>query len=68
MLHRMSQEERSAFWKVIILVILSKKVYVHVSYSEQFPRFTVQYTVHYADKQHTMFSHDLQNALVLMEF
>jgi hypothetical protein len=32
----MPQEERSLFWDIIVLVILSKKVYV--AYSEQFPR------------------------------
>jgi hypothetical protein len=38
-IYRVSQEERSVFWKVIVSVILSKKiVYVHVSYSERFPR------------------------------
>ena len=33
----MSQEERSIFWEVTVSVILSKNVYVNVSYSEQFP-------------------------------
>jgi hypothetical protein len=38
-IYRMSHEERSIFWEVTVSVILSKKsVYVHVSYSEQFPR------------------------------
>jgi hypothetical protein len=38
-LYKMPQEERSVFWEVIVLVILSKKsVYVHVSYSKQFLR------------------------------
>jgi hypothetical protein len=39
-LYRVSQEERSVFWQVIGLVILSKQksVYVHVSYNEWFPR------------------------------
>jgi hypothetical protein len=32
------QEERSIFWEVIVLVILSKKVYIFMSYSEWFPR------------------------------
>jgi hypothetical protein len=39
-----------------------KSVYVHVSYSERFPRysyFTVQYTVHCTDEQHAMSSHEL---------
>jgi hypothetical protein len=38
-----------------------KSVYVHVSYSERFPRysyFTVQYTVHYTVEQHAMSSHE----------
>jgi hypothetical protein len=35
-----SQEERSIFWEVIVSVILSKIVYVHVSYSERFPRYS----------------------------
>jgi hypothetical protein len=43
---RVSQEERSIFWEVIVSVILSKKsVYVHVSYSELFhstvPKFLI---------------------------
>jgi hypothetical protein len=44
-----------------------KSVYVHVSYSERFPRynFTVQYTVHCTDEQHAMSSHELQSALML---
>jgi hypothetical protein len=36
-LYRVTQEERSVFWEVVVLVILSKN-YVHVSYSEQFAR------------------------------
>jgi hypothetical protein len=47
----------------------SKQMYVHVSYSERFPRysyFTVQYrTVHCTDEQHAMSSHELQSALML---
>jgi hypothetical protein len=42
---------------------------VHVSYSERFPRwsyFTVQYTVHCADEQHGMSSHELQSAFCCM--
>jgi hypothetical protein len=35
--YRMSQEERSVFWAVTVSAILSG-VYVHVSYSERFPR------------------------------
>jgi hypothetical protein len=45
-----------------------KGVYVHVSYSERFPRqnyFTVQYTVHCTDEQHAMSSHELRSALLL---
>jgi hypothetical protein len=38
-IYRMSQEERTIFWEVIVSVILSQKiVYVHVSYPERFPR------------------------------
>jgi hypothetical protein len=38
-IYRMSPEEMSVLWEVIVSVILSKKnVYVHVSYSERFPR------------------------------
>jgi hypothetical protein len=29
-IHRVSQEERSIFWEVIVLVILSKKLYVNM--------------------------------------
>jgi hypothetical protein len=45
-----------------------KNVYVHVSYSERFPRysyFTVQYTVHCTDEQHTMSCKVLQSELML---
>jgi hypothetical protein len=45
-----------------------KSMYVHVSYSERFPRysyFTVQYTVHCTDEQHAMSSHELQSAVML---
>jgi hypothetical protein len=45
-----------------------KAVYVHVSYSERFPRwsyFTVQYTVHCTDEQHAMTSHELQSSWML---
>jgi hypothetical protein len=45
-----------------------KSVYVHVSYSERFPRysyFTVQYSVHCADEKHAMSSQELQSALML---
>jgi len=34
----MSQEEMSMFWEVRVSLILSKTLYVHVSYSERFPR------------------------------
>jgi hypothetical protein len=30
MLYRMSQDERSVFWKVVISVILSKKLYTYM--------------------------------------
>jgi hypothetical protein len=42
-LYRMSQEERSIFWELIVSVII---VYILVSCSKQFPRysyFTVQF-------------------------
>jgi hypothetical protein len=40
-IYRVSEEERSLFWEVIVSVILSKQksVYVHVSCSERFLRF-----------------------------
>jgi hypothetical protein len=44
-----------------------KSVYVHVSYSEPFPRysyFTVQYTVQCTDEQHAMSSYKLQSAFI----
>jgi hypothetical protein len=56
-LYRVFQVERSVFLEVIVSVTLSKIVYIHVSYSEWFPRcsyFTAHYTVHCTDKQHTM--------------
>jgi hypothetical protein len=64
----MYQDERSILWEVIVSVIQRKKsVYVHVSYSERFPRwnyFTVQYT-YCTDEQQAMSSHELQTALML---
>jgi hypothetical protein len=36
--YRVSREEMSIFWEVIVSVILSKKVYMYVSYSERFLR------------------------------
>jgi hypothetical protein len=46
-----------------------KIVYVHVSYSERFPKysyFTVQYcTKHCTDEQHAISSHELQSGLML---
>jgi hypothetical protein len=39
-IYRVSQEERTIFWEVIVSLILSKKtLYEHVSYSERFPRY-----------------------------
>jgi hypothetical protein len=61
-IYRLPQEERSIFWEVIVTVILSKIVYIHVSYFERFPRqsyFSVQYTAHCTDEQHAMSSHEL---------
>jgi hypothetical protein len=37
-LYRVSQEEMSIFWQVIVSAILSKRVYLYLSYSEWFPR------------------------------
>jgi hypothetical protein len=38
-IYSVSQEERSVFWEVIVLVILSKKyIYIHVLYFECFSR------------------------------
>jgi hypothetical protein len=39
-IYRVSQEERSIFWEVIVSVILSKKLYMNMSYSERFPRYS----------------------------
>jgi hypothetical protein len=36
--YRVPQEEWSIFWEVIVSVILRKRVYMYISYSEQFPR------------------------------
>jgi hypothetical protein len=41
-----------------------KSVYLHVSYSERFPRWSY-FTVHCTDEQHAVFSHELQSALML---
>jgi hypothetical protein len=37
-IYRVSQEERSVFWEVIVSIIQSKKVYVRVSYFKMLPR------------------------------
>jgi hypothetical protein len=37
-LYIVSQEKRSIFWDEIVSVIPRKNIYVHVSYSERFPR------------------------------
>jgi hypothetical protein len=43
-MYRVSQEERSIFWEVILSLILRKKcIYKHVSYTERFPIFGAQY-------------------------
>jgi hypothetical protein len=45
-----------------------ESVYVHVFYSERFPRYsyvTVRYTVHCTEEQHAMSSHELLSALML---
>jgi hypothetical protein len=39
-IYRMSQEERSYFWEVTASAILSKKVYIYVSYSKWFLRYS----------------------------
>jgi hypothetical protein len=59
-IYRMFQEESSIFREIIGSVILSKSVYVHVSYSELF-----HCTVHCTDEKHAMTSHELQSALML---
>jgi hypothetical protein len=41
-----------------------KIVYVHVSYSERFPKQSY-FTVHCTDEQHAMSSHELQSAFML---
>jgi hypothetical protein len=42
-----------------------KCVYVHVPYSERFPRQLFHCTVHCTDQQHAMSSHELQSAVML---
>jgi hypothetical protein len=41
-----------------------KNVYVHMPYSERFPRYSY-FTVQCTDQQHAMTSHKLQSALML---
>jgi hypothetical protein len=41
-----------------------KNIYVHVSYSERFPRYSY-FTAHCTEEQHAMSSHELQSALML---
>jgi hypothetical protein len=43
LIHRVFQEERPLLWEVIVSVILSKRsvhVWVHVSYTKWFPRYS----------------------------
>jgi hypothetical protein len=72
-LYRVSQEERSIFWEVIISVILSKKLYM---YKRPVPNgfrdraISLYSTVYrnvkmHSDKQHAMSSHELQSASML---
>jgi hypothetical protein len=42
-----------------------KCVYVHVTYSVRFQRFTTQYTEHCTDEEHAMTSHELERAVIL---
>jgi hypothetical protein len=63
-LYRMSQEEKSVFWEVIVSAILSKSVYMYmcptVSEIELF-----HCTVHCTHEQHAMSSHESQGTLML---
>jgi hypothetical protein len=42
-----------------------KVVYVHVTYSEQFPRYSCFTVQQYVKMQYAMSSHELQSALML---
>jgi hypothetical protein len=41
-----------------------KSLYVHVSCSERFPRYSY-FTIHCTDERHAMSSHELRSALML---
>jgi hypothetical protein len=56
-IYRMFQEERSILWEIRVSAIVIKKTYVHVSYSERFPRyryFTVQFQNCWLEILHTV--------------
>jgi hypothetical protein len=64
--YRMSQEERSIFWEVIVSAILSKKcTCTHVRTVSEIELFHCTVTVHCTDEQHAMSSYELQSALML---
>jgi hypothetical protein len=65
-IYRISQEEWSIFWEVIVLAILSKKsVYVRVLYRTVSEIELFHYTVQCTDEQNAISSHELQSGIML---
>jgi hypothetical protein len=67
--YRVSQEDRSIFWEVIVSVVLSKKkLYTYMCPIQNGFRdggISPYSTLYTADEQHGMFSHELQSAFML---
>jgi hypothetical protein len=74
-IYRVSQEEKSVFWEVIISVILSRNIYMTMCSIPKSFRDTViwlncslaliRYVNMHSDEQHAMSWHELQSALML---
>jgi hypothetical protein len=65
-IYRMSQEERSTFWEVIVSVILSIKVYAFIRpIPNSFQDIAFHSTIHCTDEKHTLSSREFQSALML---
>jgi hypothetical protein len=70
-LYRMSQEEKSVFWEVMVSDIMSNKVYMYMYpipngfRDRAISLYSALYTVHCTDEQHAMSSHHMQSALIL---
>jgi hypothetical protein len=66
LLYRVSQDERSIFWEVIVSVMLNKRVYMYMCpIPNGFRDRDISLYVHCTVEQHAISSHELQSALIL---